>query len=181
MDLVAFDFAGCGNSEGDFITLGHRERDDLTAVIGWLKEKGNTSSVGLWGRSMGGATALMFDTEASPLPVGCLVIDSAFARFDEIAKGLAGQMGIPDQFFQMMFVGVSNNVEKLTGMNPMTLAPVNSAKNGKVPALFIHGIEDELIPMDHSERNYEAYAHATKDVCYVEGSHNTERPPETEK
>lgn len=33
MDLLAFDFSGCGNSEGQWVTLGWKETDDLRAVL----------------------------------------------------------------------------------------------------------------------------------------------------
>ncbi len=31
--LVVFDFAGCGLSEGEYISLGYYEKDDIAAVI----------------------------------------------------------------------------------------------------------------------------------------------------
>jgi alpha/beta superfamily hydrolase len=37
MSLFCFDFAGCGMSEGDFISLGWHERDDLEIVIDYLR------------------------------------------------------------------------------------------------------------------------------------------------
>lgn len=60
VSLVAFDFAGSGHSEGDYVSLGYFERDDLTAVVADLLQQGDVTRIGLWGRSMGGATALMF-------------------------------------------------------------------------------------------------------------------------
>jgi len=29
INLCTFDFSGCGNSEGDWVTLGHKEKFDL--------------------------------------------------------------------------------------------------------------------------------------------------------
>jgi len=29
INLCSFDFSGCGNSEGEWVTLGHKEKDDL--------------------------------------------------------------------------------------------------------------------------------------------------------
>ena len=37
MNLVTFDFAGCGNSEGEYVSLGINERTDLEAVIKYIK------------------------------------------------------------------------------------------------------------------------------------------------
>ena len=38
-NLCVFDFSGCGNSEGEFVTLGYKERYDLEAVIKHIKSK----------------------------------------------------------------------------------------------------------------------------------------------
>jgi alpha/beta superfamily hydrolase len=61
IDLCTFDFSGCGNSQGDFVTLGWKEVHDLHAVLCHLKSQGRTTDVVLWGRSMGAATALMYN------------------------------------------------------------------------------------------------------------------------
>ena len=57
--VVALDFAGSGLSEGEYISLGWYERDDVKVVTDYLRESGRTSTIGLWGRSMGAATALL--------------------------------------------------------------------------------------------------------------------------
>lgn len=51
MEVVLFDFAGSGLSEGDFVTLGVKEADDIATVLEYLKAK--VRDVFLWGRSMG--------------------------------------------------------------------------------------------------------------------------------
>lgn len=61
--VVAFDFAGSGRSDGDWVTLGHGEADDLEAVAAWLRSDvaaPGAAGVGLWGRSMGAVTALLY-------------------------------------------------------------------------------------------------------------------------
>lgn len=85
LDLFTFDFSGCGRSEGAWVTLGWKEVDDLSACLNHLAQKGATSKVALWGRSMGGATALRFNHTTSPLPIACMIVDSSFARFIEVA------------------------------------------------------------------------------------------------
>ena len=32
-DVVAFDFRGCGNSDGKYLTLGYLEKEDVRAVV----------------------------------------------------------------------------------------------------------------------------------------------------
>ena len=56
----AFDFCGSGRSDGEYISLGYYEKDDVYTVINYLKNSNKVSTVGLWGRSMGGSTAILY-------------------------------------------------------------------------------------------------------------------------
>ena len=155
VDLLTFDFSGCGNSDGEWVTLGWKEKEDLKTVLNHLKEMGQTSKVALWGRSMGGSTAIMFDQSKTDLPICAMVIDSAFADFADVARNLVVEkMGVPPEFLQMMWPQVSMQINQVTGgMNMDQLKPVDFAPKVSTPALFVHGVDDELIPMDHTERN----------------------------
>jgi len=75
--LFCFDFSGSGHSAGSYISLGFYERFDIETVIAYLRSTKQVSTIGLWGRSMGAATALMF-VEMDQSIAG-IVVDSAFA------------------------------------------------------------------------------------------------------
>lgn len=81
------DFAGCGLSEGEYISLGYYEKDDVECVFQYLRKQGNVSSIGIWGRSMGAATALLYSDINHE--IGCLVLDSPFANLERLSKELA--------------------------------------------------------------------------------------------
>ncbi len=51
---------GSGKSEGQYVTLGAHEVLDLEAVITHLRLHFPDAVIGLWGRSMGAVTALLF-------------------------------------------------------------------------------------------------------------------------
>jgi pimeloyl-ACP methyl ester carboxylesterase len=51
---------GSGLSDGKWVTLGAHEVEDLSVVVQHLRSQGGVSSIGLWGRSMGAVTALMY-------------------------------------------------------------------------------------------------------------------------
>ena len=51
---------GSGLSDGGWVTLGAHEVEDLEAAVQHLRSGGTTSSIGLWGRSMGAVTALSY-------------------------------------------------------------------------------------------------------------------------
>lgn len=49
ISLVALDFSGSGRSEGDYVSLGHYEQQDLAALVAELRQRGTTIRIGLWG------------------------------------------------------------------------------------------------------------------------------------
>ena len=129
---------------------------------------------------MGGSTALRFDHTTSPIPVAGMIVDSAFCRFKEVAQELVSKImpGMPPEAIMgMMWPQVCMQVSQVTGgLDLNSLNPVLSAPQRTIPGLFLHAIDDNLIPINHTERNFEAYGGSVKDVCYFEGDHNTERP-----
>ena len=93
MSVFSFDFAGCGLSDGDFISLGWHERDDLETIIDYLRSI-KISSIGLWGRSMGAVTALMYAER--DLSIGGMVLDSPYSDLKLLIRDVAiYDMNIP--------------------------------------------------------------------------------------
>jgi pimeloyl-ACP methyl ester carboxylesterase len=82
--MLAFDFTGSGQSEGDYVSLGYFEREDLKIVVEHLRGSGRTSTVALWGRSMGAATSLMHgDRDPS---IAAMILDSPFSDLTVLAE-----------------------------------------------------------------------------------------------
>jgi alpha-beta hydrolase superfamily lysophospholipase len=84
--LFTFDFSGCGHSEGDYISLGWHEKDDLQMIINHLRSTDRVSLIGLWGRSMGAVTSIL---QASRDPtIAGIVLDSPFYNLNKLALEL---------------------------------------------------------------------------------------------
>ena len=58
--MCSFDFSGTGNSEGEYVSLGHREQFDVLSIIRYLYTHYNIKKFILWGRSMGAVAAIKF-------------------------------------------------------------------------------------------------------------------------
>lgn len=50
INFCAFDFSGCGKSEGEFITYGEPEVQDIASVIRFLRDHFGVTNVSIWGR-----------------------------------------------------------------------------------------------------------------------------------
>ncbi len=51
INIFVFDFAGCGMSEGEYISLGWHEKDDLRIVVDFVEKLPGVSRIGIWGIS----------------------------------------------------------------------------------------------------------------------------------
>jgi Serine aminopeptidase, S33/Ubiquitin interaction motif len=187
--MVSFDFTGSGLSDGDYVTLGFNEKDDLAAVIDYLRGLGSVSSIALWGRSMGAATALLH-SHRDPSIAG-MVLDSAFADLRQLANELV-EMGkaqsgykVPNFIVAGAIRLVRSSVLKKTAtsdgrggstaMDIFELRPIKNVDSAFIPALFIAGEQDGFIQPHHSRQIYEKYG-GDKNLLLVPGDHNSLRP-----
>ena len=127
VSVFSFDFAGSGRSDGEYVSLGYFEREDLCAVVSHLRSAGKVSSIALWGRSMGAATALMHgDRDPS---IACMVLDSPFADLTQIAeemveRGKEQGINIPSFVVSIAIRMIRSSVKKRAGFDIKRLSPV---------------------------------------------------------
>ena len=175
--LLAFDFAGSGMSDGEYVSLGYYEKDDLEAVISHLRAMDRFTFIGLWGRSMGAATALLH-APRDPT-ISCLVSDSAFADFNQLAdeiieKGREHGLSAPKFLINWGTSSIRSTVYKKAKFHVRECSPIKSVSASFVPALFIAANGDDFIPPHHSEQLHENYA-GDKNIILVDGDHNSRR------
>jgi alpha-beta hydrolase superfamily lysophospholipase len=80
-DVCSFDFSASGRSEGDHITYGINEKEDVLAVLRHLEATEQYSRIVLWGRSMGAVAVVLSQEQEENSKVDCLVLDSPFSSF----------------------------------------------------------------------------------------------------
>ena len=172
--FFAFDFAGCGKSEGDYISLGWYERDDVACVIEYLRKTNKVSTIGLWGRSMGAVTAIMYG-DRDPTIAG-LVLDSAFSSLKVLIEELVkDRVSLPNFILNQATKLVKSTISKKANFNLDEIEPIKYAEKCFIPALFCHGNGDNFVKVHHCKELYEVYP-GDKNVVYVDGDHNTSRP-----
>ena len=80
--VFCFDFAGSGKSDGEYVSLGWFEKEDLEIVIEYLRSIKTVSTIGLWGQSMGAVTSLLYASK-DPSIAG-IVVDSPFSNLKKL-------------------------------------------------------------------------------------------------
>ncbi|CAK0897832.1 unnamed protein product [Prorocentrum cordatum] len=174
--LFAFDFAGCGMSEGDTITLGWNEKDDARCVIDFLRASGRVSTVALWGRSMGAATALLHGHRDPS--IAALILDSPFADLHQLAREVAVNLVFgrrPGVLVSAALRVLRSTIQKRSGLDMFRLKPIENAGSTFIPALFVAGDGDSFIAPSHSWDIHSRYA-GDKNLVMVAGDHDSRRP-----
>jgi len=172
--VFCLDTSGSGLSEGDFISLGWYERDDLSTVVEFLRVSGKVSCIGLWGRSMGAATSLLHG-DRDPSIAG-MVIDSPFCSLSRLSDELARTYSkIPGFIVSVAKSMIRKTIKKKAGFNINDLEPIDHVNKCFIPAMFICANGDMLISPSHTHDLYAKYA-GDKSLSIVEGDHNSARP-----
>ncbi|OWM78516.1 hypothetical protein CDL15_Pgr016240 [Punica granatum] len=173
--VFAVDFSGSGLSEGEYVSLGWFEKDDLKAAVEYLRADGNVSLIGLWGRSMGAVTSLMYGAE-DPSIAG-MVLDSPFSDLMELMMELADTQSfrLPKFTVKLAIQYMRRAIQKKAKFDIAELNTIKVAKSCFVPALFGHATDDDFIRPHHSDRIFEAYM-GDKNIIKFEGDHNSPRP-----
>lgn len=159
--MVAFDFSGSGKSEGAQVTMGHNEAGDLEVVLYHLLENKEISEFVLWGRGMGAATALMYESKTSALSncscgpdplmkrrskksrepsIRALILDSPFADLKHLIDDMVSRSRRQQPLKILGKVNsrrVKRCVQTKAGFNVESISPVTSARSCFLPAAFV--------------------------------------------
>ncbi|KAF0903126.1 hypothetical protein E2562_025716 [Oryza meyeriana var. granulata] len=173
--LFTLDFAGSGLSGGEYVSLGWHEKQDLKCVVSFLRNNKEVSCIGLWGRSMGAVTSLLYGAE-DPSIAG-LVLDSAFSNLYDLMMELVDvyKIRVPKFTVKMAVQYMRRVIQRRAKFDIMDLDVVQFAPKTFIPALFGHASNDMFIQPHHTDRIHQAYA-GDKNLIKFDGDHNSPRP-----
>jgi pimeloyl-ACP methyl ester carboxylesterase len=184
LSVCSFEFAGSGTSDGDYVSLGYYEREDLATVVAHLRARlGASVKIALWGRSMGAATALMYASREAQLPiqnVKCLILDSSFSDLVQLAEEMVGKareqgIVVPNVVVSVALAAIGWSVQNKAKFDIKDISPVQHAPQINIPALFVCGEQDDFIKPHHSEAICAQYK-GPSNMMLVQGDHNDPRP-----
>lgn len=173
--LFCFDAAGSGLSDGEYISLGFYERQDLAAVVDYLEDQEEVDGIGLWGRSMGAVTSIMYASKDNSIK--CIVCDSPFSTLRSLVNDLVKQHGskrFPNSLINKIVNRMRKRIAARAAFNIDDLDTLKYASECTVPAFIFHGREDDFV----FPRNSIDVSNYFMGPCLhhlVDGGHNDER------
>ncbi len=150
-----FDFRAHGESEGEMVTYGYAETDDVLAAVDYLLSRSDADPqrIGILGGSLGAATALR--AAACSTRLKAVVAESAFTSLeDEVASSFTVFSGLPAFPFAPLTVAFA---QWQTGLRISEVRPIDDIPSiAPRPVFIIHGTDDDMIPAEQGLRLYEA-------------------------
>lgn len=168
LSVVVFDLRAQGASEGSALGLGYKERGDVEAAVRLLQAKG-TTRIGVHGSSYGAGTALL--ATAMIADVKAVVADSAFADVRDLMDAELERKVGSAAFLRPGVVMVA----RLHGLALERIAPLGAVPRiSPRPISFLHGAQDDRIPVDHVRRLAAAATGPNDTVWILEGAGHTQ-------
>ena len=166
--LLFFDHRSHGENVRGIVTMGYQEHKDALEIIKQIRDKfGEDIEIGLFGCSMGGATALLCIKSCKDLSF--VVSDCAFASVEDLVRGFIKQHHSP----YWPILPLTNLVfKKKYGFSFRDACPREDLKqNRETPVLFIHGKEDNLVYLKNVEMLY-SNDNGPKELVIFEGANH---------
>jgi fermentation-respiration switch protein FrsA (DUF1100 family) len=153
-NVLLYDHRRHGLSEGRYTTYGFYEKLDLKAAVDWLYERfGADTFVGVFGESMGAATALLYaaiDDRPKFVIADCPYSDFA----EQLAYRLKVQYKLP-AFPLLMITSLWCKVR--AGFFFHEVSPIQTLGSIRAPILFVHGEQDVYVQPLMSQALHEKF------------------------
>ena len=163
-NVLMFDFRGHGRSEGQHVSMGYYERQDLLGAVDYLRSRG-IDRVGVLGFSMGGAVAMA--TAPHTEAIRAVISDGGFARLSDAVAAGVRERGLPGSLAPLVGHPILWLMGLRLGCSPSGADPIRWVDKVAPRALFIiQGALDPFVTVEEARELYVA-AGEPKDIWNV--------------
>ena len=155
-------------SGGEYMGFGLLERYDCREWIKWLNDRfGTNTPLYLGGVSMGATTVLMASGLDLPENVRGIVADCGFTSPYAIWKHVVQKnLHLP---YELHARAADDLCKRRIQHTPREYCTTMALKNTNIPILFVHGTDDNFVPITMTYENYKACA-SPKRLLVVPGA-----------
>lgn len=152
--ILTVDHRAHGESDGEYITYGVFERKDLRDWVDKAIEAlGDDTEIILHGISMGATTVLMSSVLDMPKNVKGIIADSGFTSPYDIFVEVLEKSFHAKPFPILPIVNIM--AKHKVGFGFKDASTVSAMMENEIPVLFVHGEDDDFVPIEMSEANFE--------------------------
>jgi len=175
-DICVIDQRAHGKSEGETITFGAKEQGDM---IRWVRTTidiaGDNCEILLHGWSMGAAICYLAAAEGLPPQVKGIIYDCGYSvaesQIFHVAKRITH---LPKALLWYMIQAMKPLFKLFYNFDLRDSSPLFVSKNMKLPIFFVHGVDDEVVPLWMGRKLYEATNRTSyRNMLVVSGANHT--------
>lgn len=156
-------------SGGTTITFGVREKEDCLRWCRFLSERYEGLPILLHGLSMGAATVLLAAGDSAlPASVKGVIADSPYTSIYDQTEHLMMDYSKPIRFLALTYL--KRATKRRYGFSLKTAAPIRVVRKIRIPALFVHGTNDRLVPFAMGKALFETCGAPYKKQLVIEGA-----------
>lgn len=147
---------GQNNSGGNYMGFGLLERHDCLDWIRWVNQQGyDNMPIYLCGISMGASTVLMTAGFELPETVHGIIADCGYTSPNAIWKH------VMENNLRLYYDDIQGEIaaeicRRKIQIGPKDYSCISAMAKCKVPVLFIHGTDDDFVPIEMTYENYKA-------------------------
>ena len=160
-NVLSLDLRAHGESEGSTIGLGWKDGQDILEWVGYLVARfGLDVKIVLHGESLGAAACMNACSWNSYAQVSAVVCDSCFETFRNLALRVIRKHAVMPA--EPLYTALRIGALAMRQIDLNRNRPIDAAAFSHVPALFINGAIDEMVPPFAAAKLYDACAAQNK-------------------
>lgn len=165
-NMLVFDQRAHGKSGGQYCTFGYYEKLDISKYIDTLQKLMPDQHIGIYGASLGGAVALQALEMDKRLKFG--IVESTFNTLENVVV----EYGRDYFKFRSHWLArrVLTKSAVIARFEPFEIQPVRSCRNIEQPMFMAHGDEDQKIPIEFNQDNFNNLKSTDKEFYIVKGA-----------
>lgn len=164
-NVLAIDNRAHGESEGNCVGFGFLEKNDVIAWVDFLTEKMPENKILLFGLSMGGTTVCCASGDKNLKNVEAVISDCGF---DTANKEICHLLRKHKILLKLFKKHLYSYVKRLYDLDVNQIDATKYVKDTKVPILYIHGQEDNFVPVENLSNLYNSTPSNLRDKFVVE-------------
>ena len=162
-NILAPDARGYGMSEGKYTGLGWCEHYDLISWINYLVNLDPLAEIVLFGMNVGAASVMNAVGDYLPRNVKCAIAEGGYKEIKDIIQTQVQDITKFNGKFVMP--SVDFYVRQVLHFSLNDISTQRQLRNAVTPMLFLHGLQDRIVPISYAYDNY--YSCASKKEMYV--------------
>lgn len=170
-DIFAIDHRAHGKSEGEDLTMGEKESEDLILWINKILQINPRYKIVLFGHSMGASTVCIALGKNLPANVVLAIEDCGYDNANNQFKSVYYKTKMPIKLFYKIFV---NYTKKTHNFDIQKANALEGLEKSKIPVLFIHGAADNFVPTEMVYKLYDAVPEGRKSLYIAENAGHIE-------